>query len=78
MLSGSDRKLRKCTMATGDQKTRNLQNGKTLTQKVKQAKVDRLSRALRDNLHRRKAQARARKLTNTDADKVDQTNKDGR
>ena len=65
-------------MATGDQKTRNLQNGKTLTQKVKQAKVDRLSRALRDNLHRRKAQARARKLTNTDADKVDQTNKDGR
>ncbi len=65
-------------MATGDQKTCNLQNGKTLGQKVKQAKADRLSRALRDNLHRRKAQARARKSTNAGAEKTDQTNKDGR
>ena len=65
-------------MAAGDQKTFNLQNGETQSQKVKQAKADRLSRALRDNLHRRKAQARARKLTNTDTEKADQTNKDGR
>ena len=65
-------------MATGDQKTCNLQNGKTLSQKVKQAKADRLSRALRDNLHRRKAQARARKSTDTAPDKAGQTNKDGR
>ena len=65
-------------MATGDQKTCNLQNVKTPAQKAKQVAADRLSRALRDNLHRRKAQARARKLTDTAADKADQTNKDGR
>ena len=65
-------------MATGDQKTCNLQTGKALAQKAKQAAADRLSRALRVNLHRRKAQARARKSTDTAADKVGQTNKDGR
>ena len=65
-------------MATGDQKTCDLQNGKTPAQKAKQVSVDRLSRALRDNLHRRKAQARARKSTDTAADKAGQTNKDGR
>ena len=40
----------------GDQKT-----GKTAAEQAKQEKADRLARALRDNLHRRKAQARARK-----------------
>ena len=40
----------------GDQKT-----GKTAAEKAKQEKADRLAKALRDNLHRRKAQARARK-----------------
>ena len=65
-------------MATGDQKNCNRQNGITGAQKTKQAAADRLSRALRDNLHRRKAQARARKSTDTVADKADQTNKDGR
>ena len=40
----------------GDQKT-----GKTAAEQAKQEKAGRLSRALRDNLHRRKAQARARK-----------------
>ena len=65
-------------MATGDQKTCNLQNGKTPAQKAKQVAADRLSRALRDNLHRRKAQARARKSTDTAADKAGQTNKEGR
>ena len=65
-------------MSTGDQKTCNLQTGKTPAQKAKQAAADRLSRALRDNLHRRKAQARARKSTDTAADKAGQTNKDGR
>ena len=65
-------------MATGDQKTCILQNSKTPAQKAKQVVEDRLSRALRDNLRRRKAQARARKLTDTAADKSDQTNKDGR
>ena len=74
----SDRKIRKCKMATGDQKTCNLQNGKTPAQKAKQVAVDRLSRALRDNLHRRKAQARARKSTDTAADKARRTNKDSR
>ena len=40
----------------GDQQT-----GKTAAERAKQEKADRLARALRDNLHRRKAQARARK-----------------
>ena len=65
-------------MAIGNQKTNNLQNGKTQAQKAKQASSDRLSKALRDNLHRRKAQSRARKSTFTAAEKADQTNKDGR
>ena len=65
-------------MATGDQKTCNLQNGKTPAQKAKQVAADRLSKALRDNLHRRKAQARARKSTDTAADKAGEPNKDGR
>ena len=65
-------------MAIGDQKTCNLRNGKTLAQKAEQAAADRLSRALRDNLRRRKAQARARKLINNNALKGDQTNKYGR
>ena len=67
-------------MANSDQKTCNLQtgnrqNGKTSAQKAKQDVVDRLSKALRDNLHRRKAQARARKSTETAADTADQLNK---
>ena len=41
----------------GDQK-----NGKTAAEQAKQEKADRLAKALRDNLHRRKAQARARKV----------------
>jgi vacuolar-type H+-ATPase subunit E/Vma4 len=40
----------------GDQQT-----GKTAAEQAKQEKADRLAKALRDNLHRRKAQARARK-----------------
>ena len=40
----------------GDQQT-----GKTAAEQVKQEKAGRLAKALRDNLHRRKAQARARK-----------------
>ena len=65
-------------MATDDQKTYNPQVGKALAQKAKQAAADRLSRALRVNLHRRKAQARARKSTDNAADKAGQTNQDGR
>jgi|TARA_B100001564_G_scaffold294042_1_gene258787 hypothetical protein len=65
-------------MAAGDQKTCNLQTDKTPVQKAKQNATDRLSRALRDNLHRRKAQARARKLTDTAADVVNKLKKDGR
>ena len=65
-------------MATDDQKTCNPQVGKALAQKAKQAAADRLSKALRVNLHRRKAQARARNSTDTAADKAGQTNKDSR
>jgi len=39
----------------------NQQTGKTAAEQAKQEKADRLAKALRDNLHRRKAQARARK-----------------
>ena len=65
-------------MATDDQKTCNMQTGETPAQKAKQAAADRLSRALRVNLLRRKAQARARKSIDADADKAGQRNKDGR
>ena len=65
-------------MATDDQKPCNWQTGITGAQKARQAAADRLSRALRDNLHRRKAQARARKSTDTVADKADQMNKNSR
>ena len=40
----------------GDQKT-----GRTAAEQAKQEKADQRAKALRDNLHRRKAQARARK-----------------
>ena len=39
----------------------NQQTSKTAAEQAKQEKADRLAKALRDNLHRRKAQARARK-----------------
>ena len=65
-------------MATDDQKIYNQQTVKTPAQKAKQAVEERLSKALRDNLHRRKAQARARKATDTAADKTDRENSDGR
>ena len=64
-------------MAPDDKKTCNLQNGQTPAQKAKEAAADRLSRALRDNLHRRKAQARARKSADTAADKAGRMNTDG-
>ena len=63
-------------MATDNQKTCNLQTGKTPAQKAKEVAADRLSRALRVNLHRRKAQARARKSSETAIDETDQKNKD--
>ena len=65
-------------MATDDQKTCNLQTGETPAQKAKQAAADRLSRALRVNLLRRKAQARARKSIDTATGKAGQGNKDSR
>lgn len=65
-------------MATGDQKTDNPQAGKTPAQKARQDAADRLSKALRDNLYRRKAQARARKSTDTVAGMADQPNKGDR
>ena len=65
-------------MTTDEQKTCNLQNDRTPVQKAKQAKADRLSRALRDNLRRRKAQARARKSIDTAANEVGRMNKRGR
>ena len=51
----------------------NQQTGKTAAEQAKQGKADRLAKALRDNLHRRKAQARARKLPVIDAAKTGMT-----
>ncbi len=64
-------------MATGDKKTCVLHSGKTPAQKAKEAAADRLARALRDNLHRRKAQARARKSTDTAAEEAGRMKKGG-
>ena len=44
----------------------NQQTGKTAAEQAKQEKAGRRAKALRDNLHRRKAQARARKSPATD------------
>ena len=63
-------------MATDDQKACTPQAGKALVQKAKQAAADRLSKALRINLYRRKAQARARKSRDPTIDETDQKNKD--
>ena len=52
----------------GDQKA-----GKTAAEQAKQGKADRLAKALRDNLHRRKAQARARKVPAIDTAKTGMT-----
>ena len=49
----------------GDQKT-----GKTAAEQAKQEKADRLAKALRENLYRRKAQARARKAPAIDTAKT--------
>ena len=49
--------------------------GKTATEQAKQEKADRLAKALRDNLHRRKAQARARKSPAIDTAKTGMTAK---
>ena len=65
-------------MATSDKKTCNLQAGKKPAQKAGQDLADRLSNALRENLRRRKAQARARKSTDIAADMADQQNKSGK
>jgi hypothetical protein len=63
----------------GDQQT-----DKTAAERAKQEKADRLARALRDNLHRRKAQARARRSPEIDTaetgmtvdTKIDNSSKD--
>ena len=52
----------------GDQQT-----GKTAAEQAKQEKADRLAKALRDNLHRRKAQARARKAPAIDTAETGRT-----
>ena len=51
----------------------NQQTGKTAAEQAKQEKENRLSKALRDNLHRRKAQARARKSPAIETAETDMT-----
>lgn len=60
------------SMVRSDQK-----KGKPQVKKVKQDLADRLSNALRDNLRRRKAQARSRKSPDVDPDLANQPEKDG-
>ncbi len=55
----------------------NQQTGKVPARKAKQDLADRLSKALRDNLHRRKEQARSRKSTSVGSDLANQPKKDG-
>ena len=52
----------------GDQQT-----GRTAAEQAKREKSDRLAKALRDNLHRRKAQARARKSPAIETAETDMT-----
>ena len=59
-------------MVTSDQ-----QKGKMRAKKAKQDLTYRLSKALRDNLHRRKAQARSRKPSDVSGDMVNNPEKDG-
>ena len=62
----------------------NQQTSKTAAEQAKQEKADRLAKALRDNLHRRKAQARARRSPEIDTaetgmtvdTKIDNSSKD--
>lgn len=63
-------------MKTSDQKNDVSLTRKTLAQKTKQEAENRLSKALRDNLFRRKAQARARKLKDIATDMPDRTESD--
>ena len=51
----------------------NQQTDKTAAKQAKQEKADRLAKALRDNLHRRKAQARARKSPKIDTSETTMT-----
>ena len=51
----------------------NQQIGKTAAEQAKQEKADRRAKALRDNLHRRKAQARARKSPAIETAETDMT-----
>ena len=60
------------TMVSSDQ-----QKGKMPAQKSKQDLADRLSKALRDNLHRRKAQERSRKSKAVNSDLPNQPEEDG-
>lgn len=63
-------------MKTGNKKNGDPLTRNTLARKAKQEADKRLSKALRDNLFRRKAQARARKLKDVAADMADKTKKD--
>ena len=65
-------------MATGDKKKCEPQFGKISTEKSKLETTERLSAALRRNLHRRKEQARARKSIYTADIEANKNNKDGR
>ena len=49
------------------------QIGKSAAEQAKQKKANRLAKALRDNLHRRKAQTRARKSSAIDMAQTDMT-----
>ena len=74
----SDGKIQERAMVNVDKKKCEPPIGKTQTHKAKQDAVDRQSKALRQNLHRRKEQARARKSSNAVANSANKQSNDGR
>ena len=71
-------KTKESAMVNVDKKKCEPPSGKTQNHKAKQDAVDRQSKALRQNLHRRKEQARARKSINTVANLANKQSNDGR
>jgi len=71
-------KIQERAMVNVDKQKCEPPTGKTQNHKARQDAVDRQSKALRQNLHRRKEQARARKSINTVANLVNKQSNDGR
>ena len=74
----SDGKIQERAMVNVDKEKCEPSTGEPPTHKAKQDAADRQSKALRQNLHRRKEQARARKSSNAVANSANKQSNDGR